>query len=123
MIVEGVDVIEVFGSFCAGLGLFFVGIKMLTTHLGEVTGRRFRRFGELTMESLSVALKGFAIFNRVIENLVGIFSSFAGQLKFVTDDVANSLALLIADATIGFCEFTQHGKRSSKEHTVLDLAF
>ena len=37
------DIMEVLGSFVAGLGLFFIGIKTLTTHLGELTGKRFRR--------------------------------------------------------------------------------
>ena len=38
------DMMEVMGSFVAGLGLFFFGIKTLTNHLAELTGRRFRRF-------------------------------------------------------------------------------
>jgi phosphate:Na+ symporter len=37
------DMLEIFGSFIAGLGLFFIGIKTLTNHLSEFTGRRFRR--------------------------------------------------------------------------------
>ena len=37
------DMMEVMGSFVAGLGLFFFGIKTLTNHLAELTGRRFRR--------------------------------------------------------------------------------
>ena len=37
------DALEAVGSLIAGLGLFFFGIKTLTTHLQELTGRRFRR--------------------------------------------------------------------------------
>ncbi|MEH6587679.1 MAG: Na/Pi symporter [Halioglobus sp.] len=54
--------LEVIGSFVAGLGLFFVGIKTLTTHLAELTGRRFRRLlDRSTRRPLLAALGGAAL--------------------------------------------------------------
>lgn len=35
---------ELFATFLGGLGLFFIGIKLVGTHLKNLTGRRFRRF-------------------------------------------------------------------------------
>src|SRR5690625_3269720 len=35
---------ELFAAFLGGLGLFFIGIKLVGTHLKNLTGRRFRRF-------------------------------------------------------------------------------
>ncbi|MEH6591806.1 MAG: Na/Pi symporter [Halioglobus sp.] len=54
--------LEVIGSFIAGLGLFFVGIKTLTTHLAELTGKRFRRLlDRSTRRPLLAALGGAAL--------------------------------------------------------------
>ena len=47
----GLDALPVVGEMLAGLALFFVGIKTLTTHLRQMTGRKFRTLLERSTRS------------------------------------------------------------------------
>lgn len=47
----GFDALPIVGEMLAGLALFFVGIKTLTTHLRQMTGRKFRALLERSTRS------------------------------------------------------------------------
>lgn len=50
---------EIFGNIFAGLGLFFIGVKLISGNLKHMTGRRFRRMIEhATGNPLSAMLAG-----------------------------------------------------------------
>jgi phosphate:Na+ symporter len=79
------ELLEVLGSFIAGLGLFFVGIKTLTTHLGELAGRRLRRLLDRSTRRPLLSVVGGAAMGATMQTgsaitfiLVGMIS--AGML-------------------------------------------
>jgi phosphate:Na+ symporter len=93
-----VDVLEVFGSFIAGLGLFFIGIKTLTTNLGELTGRRFRRFLDRSTRRPLLVLFGGGLLGATMQTGSAITFILVGMVSAGMITVERSLPIRLGAA-------------------------
>jgi phosphate:Na+ symporter len=75
------ELFEGIGSFVAGLGLFFVGIKTLTTHLTELTGRRFRRLLDRSTRRPLLSVLGGAAMGATMQTGSGITFILVGMVS------------------------------------------
>jgi phosphate:Na+ symporter len=92
------DVMEVLGIFIAGLGLFFVGIKMLTAHLAELTGRRFRRFLDRSTRRPLLSVFGGALLGATMQTGSGITFILVGMVSAGMISVQRSLPIRLGAA-------------------------
>lgn len=74
------DAMEVVGSLIAGLGLFFFGIKTLTTHLQEMTGRRFRRLLDRSTRKPLLSLCGGVLMGATMQTGTAITFILVGMI-------------------------------------------
>jgi phosphate:Na+ symporter len=92
------DLLEVSGSFIAGLGLFFIGIKTLTTHLAELTGRRFRRLLDRSTRRPLFSLFGGALLGATMQTGSGITFILVGMVNAGMISVERSLPIRLGAA-------------------------
>jgi phosphate:Na+ symporter len=92
------DFFEVFGGLLAGLGLFFVGIKTLTTNLKELTGRRFRRFLERSTRYPLLSALGGALLGATMQTGSAITFVLVGMVGAGMISVERSLPIRLGAA-------------------------
>ena len=92
------DIYEILGSLLAGLGLFFVGIKTLTTHLRELTGRRFRQFLERSTRYPMVSAAGGALLGATMQTGSAITFILVGMVGAGMISVERSLPIRLGAA-------------------------
>lgn len=92
------DIMEVLGSFIAGLGLFFIGIKTLTTHLGELTGKRFRRLLDRSTRRPLLSVFGGALLGATMQTGSGITFILVGMVSAGMLSVERSLPIRLGAA-------------------------
>lgn len=71
----GFDALQIIGEMLAGLALFFVGIQRLSSHLRQITGRKFRM-----------------LLQRVTQS--SFLSAFAGALLGATMQTGSAITLI-----------------------------
>jgi len=94
------DVLEVVGSLIAGLGLFFFGIRTLTTHLQELTGRRFRRLLDRTTRNPLLSACGGALLGATMQTGTAITFILVGMIGAGMISVERSLPVRLG-ASVG----------------------
>ncbi|MEH6635960.1 MAG: Na/Pi symporter [Halioglobus sp.] len=92
------DILEVAGSFIAGLGLFFVGIKTLTTHLRDLTGRRFRRLLDRSTRNPLLSAFGGALLGATMQTGSAITFILVGMVSAGMITVERSLPVRLGAA-------------------------
>ena len=92
------DLYEIFGSLLAGLGLFFVGIKTLTTNLRELTGRRFRKFLERSTRNPLLSAVGGALLGATMQTGSAITFILVGMVGAGMISVERSLPIRLGAA-------------------------
>lgn len=94
------DALEVVGSLIAGLGLFFFGIKMLTSHLQEMTGRRFRRILDRSTRNPLLSAFGGALLGATMQTGSAITFILIGMIGAGMISVQRSLPVRLG-ASVG----------------------
>jgi phosphate:Na+ symporter len=92
------ELLEVLGSFVAGLGLFFIGIKTLTTHMAELTGRRFRRLLDRSTRRPLLSVFGGALLGATMQTGSGITFILVGMVSAGMLSVERSLPIRLGAA-------------------------
>ncbi len=92
------DIYEIIGSLLAGLGLFFVGIKTLTTNLRELTGRRFRQFLERSTRYPILSAAGGALLGATMQTGSAITFILVGMVGAGMISVERSLPIRLGAA-------------------------
>jgi phosphate:Na+ symporter len=92
------EVYDIIGSLLAGLGLFFVGIKTLTTNLRELTGRRFRQFLERSTRYPMVSAAGGALLGATMQTGSAITFILVGMVGAGMITVERSLPIRLGAA-------------------------
>lgn len=94
------DALEVVGSLIAGLGLFFFGIKTLTTHLQDLTGRRFRRMLDRSTRNPMLSAFGGALLGATVQTGSAITFILVGMVGAGMISVKRSLPVRLG-ASVG----------------------
>ncbi len=94
------DALEAVGSLIAGLGLFFFGIKTLTTHLQELTGRRFRRMLDRSTRNPLLSAVGGALLGATMQTGTAITFILVGMIGAGMISVERSLPVRLG-ASVG----------------------
>lgn len=92
------DIYEIVGNLIAGLGLFFVGIRSLTTNLRELTGRRFRQFLERSTRYPSLSAAGGAVLGATMQTGSAITFILVGMVGAGMITVERSLPIRLGAA-------------------------
>jgi phosphate:Na+ symporter len=92
------EVYDIIGSLLAGLGLFFVGIRTLTTNLRELTGRRFRQFLERSTRYPMVSAAGGALLGATMQTGSAITFILVGMVGAGMITVERSLPIRLGAA-------------------------
>jgi len=92
------EVYDIIGSLLAGLGLFFVGIKTLTTNLRELTGRRFRQLLERSTRYPLVSAAGGALLGATMQTGSAITFILVGMVGAGMITVERSLPIRLGAA-------------------------
>ena len=90
--------LELLGSFIAGLGLFFVGIKTLTTHLAELTGRRFRLFLDRSTQRPLPSVFGGVLLGAIMQTGSAITFILVGMISAGMISVQRALPIRLGAA-------------------------
>ena len=92
------DILQDIGSFIAGLGLFFVGIKTLTTHLRDLTGRRFRQLLDRSTRNPLLSAFGGALLGATMQTGSAITFILVGMVSAGMISVERSLPVRLGAA-------------------------
>jgi phosphate:Na+ symporter len=92
------EIYEIVGSLLAGLGLFFVGIRTLTTNLRDLTGRRFRHFLERSTKYPSLSALGGALLGATMQTGSAITFILVGMVGAGMISVERSLPIRLGAA-------------------------
>lgn len=92
------DIYEIIGSLLAGLGLFFVGIRMLTSNLREMAGRRFRQFLERSTRNPILSAAGGALLGATMQTGSAITFILVGMVGAGMISVERSLPIRLGAA-------------------------
>jgi phosphate:Na+ symporter len=92
------DILQDVGSFVAGLGLFFVGIKTLTTHLRDLTGKRFRRMLDRSTRNPLLSAFGGALLGATMQTGSAITFILVGMVSAGMISVERSLPVRLGAA-------------------------
>jgi phosphate:Na+ symporter len=92
------EIYDIIGSLLAGLGLFFVGIKTLTTNLRELTGRRFRQILERSTRYPLLSAAGGALLGATMQTGSAITFILVGMVGAGMISVERSLPIRLGAA-------------------------